>query len=387
MPAKTRFVNDLQPNETVTDFFLVRTKDVRLKKSGEPYLALNLSDKTGRLDAKMWDDIEGVVNTFEQSDFVKVNGFVQIYRLKPQITIQRLRRADESEIELADYLPHTERNIDEMFSELRAVVEGFGNLHLKALLNAFLDDEEIASRLKVAPAAKTLHHAFVGGLLEHIMSLLNLARLAASNYPFIDVELLQTGVVLHDLGKIYELSYERTFEYTDEGQLLGHISIMLRLVDRKCSALDGFPPKLKTLLEHMILSHHGKYEFGSPKLPSFPEALLLHYLDDMDSKLESMRASAGADQNDRDWTPYNRSLERALLKKERFLDGPGATSAEDGKGKPGASSGKPGASAAKSGRPSNTAGSKPAKAPRSPQPPSLFGERLQSALKEEPKGK
>lgn len=380
MPAKTRFVSDLQPNETITDFFLVRTKDVRLKKSGEPYLALSLSDRTGQLDAKMWDDIEGVVNAFEQSDFVKISGFVQIYRLKPQITIQRLRRAEESEIELADYMPHTERNIDEMFSELRAAVEGFGNTHLKALVNAFLDDEEIASRLKVAPAAKTLHHAFVGGLLEHIMSLLNLARLTASNYPFIDVELLQTGVVLHDLGKIYELSYERTFDYTDEGQLLGHISIMLRLVDRKCSALDGFPPKLKTLVEHMILSHHGKYEFGSPKLPSFPEALLLHYLDDMDSKLESMRASVSADQNDMDWTPYNRSLERALLKKDRFLDGEEKASAADG-------GGKPGASAAKAGRPSNAASSRPAKAPRPPRPPSLFGEQLQSALKEEPKRK
>ena len=380
MPSKKRFVSDLEPNETVTDFFLVRTKDVRLKKSGEPYLSLNLADRTGRLDAKMWDDIEGVVNAFEQADFVKVNGFVQIYRLKPQITIQRLRRAEESEIELADYLPHTERNIDEMFSELRTTVEGFGNPHLKALLNAFLDDDEIAPRLKVAPAAKTLHHAFVGGLLEHIMSLLNLARLAASNYAFIDVELLQTGVVLHDLGKVYELSYERTFEYTDEGQLLGHITIMLRLLDRKCSALDDFPPKLKTLVEHMILSHHGKYEFGSPKLPSFPEALLLHYLDDMDSKLESMRATVSADQNDMDWTPYNRSLERSLLKKERFLEGPKAAPPKDG-------SDPHDAAATNKGQGSTGVASQSAKAPRPPRPQSLFGERLQSALHEEPKGK
>ncbi len=381
MPAKTHFVRDLQPNESVTDYFLVRTKDVRLKKSGEPYLALNLSDRTGQLDVKMWDDIEGVVNTFEQSDFVKVSGFVTIYRLKPQMTLQRLRRAQESEIELADYLPHTEKNIDEMFSELRAIVEGFKNPHLKSLLNAFLDDDEIAKRMKVAPAAKTLHHAFIGGLLEHVMSLLNLARLTASNYAFIDVELVQTGVVLHDLGKIYELSYDRTFEYTDEGQLLGHISIMLRLLDRKCSTLADFPPKLKTLVEHLILSHHGKYEFGSPKLPSFPEALLLHYLDDMDSKLESMRAEISADQNDRDWTPYNRSLERSLLKKERFLD-----AGESGKLPAPVSEGKSEVSAAKPSPPKGAVGGKPAKASPPPRLPSLFGERLQSALAEEPAG-
>ena len=381
MPAKTHFVRDLQPNENVTDYFLVRTKDVRLKKSGEPYLALNLSDRTGQLDVKMWDDIEGVVNTFEQSDFVKVSGFVTIYRLKPQMTLQRLRRAQESEIELADYLPHTEKNIDEMFSELRAIVEGFKNPHLKSLLNAFLDDDEIAKRMKVAPAAKTLHHAFIGGLLEHVMSLLNLARLTASNYAFIDVELVQTGVVLHDLGKIYELSYDRTFEYTDEGQLLGHISIMLRLLDRKCSTLADFPPKLKTLVEHLILSHHGKYEFGSPKLPSFPEALLLHYLDDMDSKLESMRAEISADQNERDWTPYNRSLERSLLKKERFLD-----AGESGKLPAPVSEGKSEISAPKPSPPKAALGGKPAKASPPPQLPSLFGERLQSALAEEPAG-
>jgi 3'-5' exoribonuclease len=379
MPAKTHFVRDLQPNQSVTDFFLVRTKDVRLKKSGDPYLALNLSDKTGQLDVKMWDEIEGVVNTFEQSDFVKVSGFVTIYRLKPQMTLQRLRRAEESEIDLADYLPHTEKNIDEMFSQLRAIVEGFKNPHLKLLLNAFLDDDEIARRMKIAPAAKTLHHAFIGGLLEHVMSLLNLARLTASNYPYVDVELVQTGVVLHDLGKIYELSYGRTFEYTDEGQLLGHISIMLRLLDRKCSTLADFPPKLKTLVEHLILSHHGKYEFGSPKLPSFPEALLLHYLDDMDSKLESMRAEISADQNDRDWTPYNRSLERSLLKKDRFLDAGEKSSVPGGGGKPGVSTAKPGP-------PASVPGSKPAKASRPPSAPSLFGERLQSALKEEPAG-
>ena len=321
MVPKKIFIEDLKGDESVTDYFLVQAKDVRLKKSGDPYIALVLSDRTGRLDAKMWDDIEDVVGTFEVGDFIKVAGVVRIYRMKPQITIQRLRLAEETEIQLNDYLPHTKKDIDEMFSWLEARVAAFQNTDLKRLVGAFLGDEEVAERLKRAPAAKSLHHAFIGGLLEHITSLVRLAEAVGQNYDFIDIELVQTGAVLHDLGKVYELHYERAFRYTDEGQLLGHIPIVLRLLDRKCSGLPDFPPQLKTLVEHLILSHHGKYEFGSPKLPSFPEALLLHYLDDMDSKLENMRSSILTYREDESgWTPYNPSLERSLLNKQKFIN-------------------------------------------------------------------
>ena len=374
MSRKNRFVKDLQANENVTDFFLVQTKDVRLKKSGEPYLSLVLSDRTGRLDAKMWDGIEDVVDTFASGDFVKVAGFIQIYRMKPQITIQRLRPAEESEIRIGDYLPHTEKNVDEMFDALLARVADFNNADLKRLLEAFLHDEAVAKRFKRAPAAKSLHHAFIGGLLEHVTSLMRLAERVGSHYDFIDVELVQTGVVLHDLGKIHELHYERTFQYSDEGQLLGHIPIVLRLIDRKCAELADFPAKLKTLVEHLILSHHGKYEFGSPKLPSFPEALLLHYLDDMDSKLESMRASIAAYREEESgWTPYNPSLERSLLNRERFLAG-----AASGDGaEAGASEVSPSEPAQ-----AKTSAASPARPPKhkAADSRSLFGEQLQSAL-------
>ena len=361
MSQKNRFVKDLQANENVTDFFLVQTKDVRLKKSGEPYLSLVLSDRTGRLDAKMWDGIEDVVDAFASGDFVKVAGFIQIYRMKPQITIQRLRRAEESEIRIGDYLPHTDKNVDEMFDALLARVAVFENADLKRLLEAFLHDEDVAERFKRAPAAKSLHHAFIGGLLEHVTSLMQLAERVGNHYDFVDVELVLTGVVLHDLGKIHELRYERTFQYSDEGQLLGHIPIVLQLIDRKCAELADFPAKLKTLVEHLILSHHGKYEFGSPKLPSFPEALLLHYLDDMDSKLESMRASIAAYREEESgWTPYNPSLERSLLNKERFLAGAGA---EDD-------------------APETSSPPSPSRPPKNKavESRSLFGEQLQSAL-------
>ena len=322
MAEKTRYVRDLRPSETITDYFLVQSKDVRLKKDGEPYLSMVLSDRTGRLEAKMWEGIEEVVGTFDSSDFVKVQGLTQVYRHRPQITVQRLRRADESEVRLADYLPHTEKDVDEMFGRLLATVDEMQNPHLKRLLQAFLDDGEIAARLKTAPAAKSFHHAFIGGLLEHITSLLELASGVAGHYELIDQDLLTAGIVLHDLGKIYELDAQRTFEYTDEGRLLGHITIVLRMLDRKCSAIGDFPTKWKVLVEHMILSHHGKYEFGSPKLPSFPEAVALYYLDDLDSKLESMRSAlADSPMEDGDWTAYSRSLERFVLNKEKFLGG------------------------------------------------------------------
>jgi len=318
--VKKRFVCDLQPNEVVTDFFAVQSKEVRFKRSGEAYLSLILADRTGRLDAKMWDGISEVAETFERDDVVKVRGIVQLYNQRPQMTVQKLRPGVPGEFELADYIPHTEKDIEAMFAELREAVSGFENKDLRRLVESFLDDPEIAARFKTAPAAKSLHHAFIGGLLEHVVSLARMARLTASHYEILDLDLLLTGVVLHDLGKIYEFEYDRTFRYSNEGQLLGHMAIVLRMIERKCAALPDFRPKLRLLVEHMILSHHGRYEFGSPKLPMFPEALALHYLDDLDSKLESMRASAAADARPNElWTSFNPSLERSLLKKEKFL--------------------------------------------------------------------
>jgi 3'-5' exoribonuclease len=197
---------------------------------------------------------------------------------------------------------------------------------LKALLEALLDDEDVAQRYRRAPAAKSIHHAYLGGLIEHVLSLCALARLAAEHYPHVDRDLLLTGVVLHDIGKIHELKYERGISYSTDGQLIGHIEIAMRMVADKLHGLADFPPRLRTLVEHMILSHHGHLEFGSPKLPQFPEALLLHYLDDMDSKMESMRALISNDrQVEGCFTSYNAALERSVLKMDRYwADGPAA---------------------------------------------------------------
>ena len=321
---KAHYIEDLQENERVDAFYLVQSKEVRTKKnSGEPYLSLILSDRTGSIETKMWDGVEAIADLFDKDDFVKVRATVQLYRDKPQLVVHKLRRAEDGEIDLDDFIPHTKQDIGEMWATLRANVEAFENPHLKALLLAFLDDPEFADRFKIAPAAKTLHHGFIGGLLEHVSSLMRLAKLVASNYDYLDVELLQTGVVLHDMGKLDELTYERAFGYSSDGQLLGHITICLQWIDRKCAALPDFPPRLKRLIEHMVLSHHGRYEFGSPKLPMFPEALALSYIDDLDSKLESMRASLVNETSEGvEWTRYNSSLERSLVNPVEFLAGP-----------------------------------------------------------------
>jgi 3'-5' exoribonuclease len=309
---------DLTPGQSVQAVFLVHSKDVRQKRTGEPYLSLVFQDRSGDIDAKMWDNVAGVLDAFERDDFVKVKGEVQLFQNRLQITVHSLQRIPDSDVDLADFLPASQRPPAEMFAELQAIVASLSNPHLKTLLDNILSDPEIASRYQLAPAAKGIHHAWLGGLLEHVLSLCAQARFMAAHYPAIDLDLLLTGVVLHDIGKITELEYSRSFSYSVEGGLLGHMQIGLRIVADHLPA--GFPPKLRSLVEHMILSHHGQLEFGSPKLPVFPEALLLHHLDNLDSKmaaifaaLEKERATPGP------WTGYNAALERSFLDKEKYL--------------------------------------------------------------------
>lgn len=355
---KSPFVNELALNQPVTACFLVHSKEIREKKSGEPYLSLMLGDKTGKIDAKMWDNVAEVMEAFDRDSFIKVKASMQLHMNRPQLTIYKLRALPDHEVDFSDFFPATLRNIDEMWNELRAIVQSVKNPHILSLLNSLLDDPDIARRYKQAPAAKTIHHAFLGGLLEHVLSLANLCRITASHYPFIDPDLMIAGAVLHDIGKIHELSYERGFSYTSEGQLLGHMMIALRMIGDKIGKLPEFPEPLRTLLEHMVISHHGHLEFGSPKLPQFPEAMLLHHLDDMDSKMECMRNLIDSDrQLEGCFTPYNSTLERMVLKKARFLE--------------------PAAAPIVPAAPFQS--SKPA-APLEPAPKSPFGAALQSAL-------
>jgi 3'-5' exoribonuclease len=307
-------------NKIITSNFVVVAKQIKPKKSGEPYLALTLGDRTGQLEAKMWDNVEEVLNGFEQDDFLKVKGLVNKYKNRFQLTIHKLRKLGEGEIEFADYLPKTTKNIDELWQTLTDFVSSFQNPHLKALVRSFMSDPEIAAAYRNAPAAKTLHHAYIGGLLDHVVSLFRSCDLVSRNYSQINRDLLLTGAFFHDIGKIHELAYNRSFSYTTRGQLLGHMIIELEMLQAKLALLPDFPAELKTLIEHLIISHHGEYEFGSPKLPMFPEALLLHYMDDLDSKMEAMRAHFEREADlESPWSSYNASLGRPLLNSAKFL--------------------------------------------------------------------
>ena len=318
---KPSFVNQLEPNQNITDCYLVQSKEVREKKTGEPYLSLMLSDKSGRIDAKMWDNVVEVLDAFDRDDFVKVKGLVQLHQNRPQITVHKIRKVEDREVDFSDYFPCSVRDSDEMWRELVEIVGAVRNLHIRALLESFLDDPEIAVRYRRAPAAKSIHHAFLGGLLEHVLSLCHLSRAVAGQYPHLDLDLLIAGAVLHDVGKVYELTFDRGFGYSNDGQLLGHIAMAFRMIGDKTCKLPEFPDGLRTLIEHIVLSHHGHLEFGSPKVPLFAEAMLFHYLDDLDSKMDCIRSLV---ENDRQalgaFTPFSGALQRSVLKKDRFLN-------------------------------------------------------------------
>ena len=319
---KEFFISDCsqQENKVITSSFVVVSKQVKPKKTGEPYLALTLGDRTGQIEAKMWDNVEEFIDIFEQDDFLKIKGLINKYKNRFQLTIHKLRRMQDAEIDFADYLPKTSKDIDELWRTLTDFVGTFENPHLKSLVELFLADPEIAGRYRMAPAAKSLHHAYIGGLLDHVVSLFRSCDLLCRNYPQVNRDLLLAGAFLHDVGKIHELTYNRSFSYSTRGQLLGHMIIELEMLQTKLEQLPGFPAALKTLLEHLIISHHGQYEFGSPKLPMFPEALMLHYLDDLDSKMEAMRAHFEREaQLNGPWTSYNPSMGRPLLNSTKFL--------------------------------------------------------------------
>lgn len=289
---KEVFIADLarfDENKVFDAIFLVLSKQQRMTRNGKPYLSLILGDNSGQIEARVWDVTDHrIAPDFAKGDVVKIRGCVSKFDGTLQLKVDMLRGLAESEFERADLLPATTYDVAELWAKLQQAVASFTDPDLKRLVEAVLADPAVSEAFREAPAAKQLHHAWLGGLLEHVVSLIGLADRVVPHYPILMRDLVLTGVILHDVGKIRELAWATGFEYTLEGQLLGHIQIGASLVEKTMDALPDFPPRLKTLVLHLILSHHGKLEFGSPKLPMIPEALMLNFLDDMDAKMQTL---------------------------------------------------------------------------------------------------
>src|SRR4051794_22102331 len=315
-----RFVNQLINGDTVDEAFLVADKQLRANRQGNLYLHLELRDKTGSVGARLWNASEGLARTFEPGDYLQVRGKTQIFQGALQIILSHVEVISPGRIEPEDFLPQSTQNVARLTARLRVILFGMTNPHLRALVECFLIDEEFTRKYTTAPAGVKNHHAYHGGLLEHVVTLLTVADRITDLYPELDRDLLLTGVFLHDIGKVDELSYDRAFTYSDEGQLVGHLVMgveMLRDKVERTADLTGesFPPELLLRLKHMIVSHHGTYEFGSPKLPMTIEAVALHYLDNLDAKVHAVTREIRDDPSrDSSWTPFQQNLGRRLFK-------------------------------------------------------------------------
>jgi 3'-5' exoribonuclease len=318
---KPVFVSNLAGDTNITTFFLVLEKEIRNTREGKAYLRLELGDRTGSVEARMWEHFEVPAKDIGRDDIVKVQARCEVYRNRFQLALQQLRRAKPEEVELADFLPHTKEDVEKMYAALQTYIGEIKNEWLQKLVRSVLGDPKVVACYKRAPAAKVMHHAYLGGLLEHVVSLCELAKAAASHYRELDLDLLLTAAILHDVGKLDELCYDRAIGYTADGQLLGHIVMELETVTRAIDAIPDFPAPLKTVVQHLLISHHGQYEFGSPKLPMIREALVFHYLDDLDSKLAAVRAALATESGDDEWSAYSNALQRKFLKLDNFLKG------------------------------------------------------------------
>ena len=330
-----QFVNELLDKMAVASTFLVKDKVVAVAKNGKPYMNLRLMDRTGDVDAKVWDNVERYAETFQRDDFVMVRGTASLYMGKMQIVLKDITRCNDDEVALEDFMPVSAIPTKQLIQNLNSVIASLENRYLRKLMEAFCADKEFLSVYAKAPAAKGMHHVYLGGLLEHSLSVVRLVDVVAPLYQGVNRDLLVVGALLHDVGKVNELRYERSFDYTDEGRLLGHITIGVEMITERIGTIPDFPRELGMLLKHMLLAHHGQYEYGSPKRPKTLEAILLHYLDDMDSKVNGVCAHMNKERETTEghWTSFHRmyNLNFYLGEKEEKATGltDGATSVSE----------------------------------------------------------
>jgi 3'-5' exoribonuclease len=322
-----QFMGQLADGDSVDEVYLVVEKQLRANRNGNLYLQLDLRDRTGAMGARLWNVGEPVFRTFEAGDFLHVKGKVQLFQGALQMILSHIERVPKEEVDLTDFLPHTEKDVSKLYERLRALLMKLEEPHLRALGECFLMDQDFVQAFCRAPAGIRIHHAYLGGLLEHVVTLLDAAERIAGLYPELNRDLLMMGVFLHDIGKVRELTYDQSFAYSNEGQLLGHLIIGVEMLDAKVKQVvelleEPFPEELRLRLAHMILSHHGSYEFGSPKLPMTPEAIALHYLDNLDAKVHIFLRAIREDRGPSLWTSFNPSLDRRLFKGAALAEDP-----------------------------------------------------------------
>jgi 3'-5' exoribonuclease len=320
MPSLRRFVNQLGERESIDQVFLVADKQLRANRNGNLYLQLRLNDKTGSLTGMLWNASDQIFNSVQTGNYLRVSGTTQVYNGQMQMIITRVEPADARQVDEQDFITVTTEEIDRLAKRLAELLRGLKNVHLRNLAECFLADDEFMGKFVAAPAGIKNHHAYRGGLLAHVVSLMETCRVVAPLYPELDADLLMIGAFLHDAGKIDELTYDREFGYSDEGQLIGHVVMIISTVEDKVAESENlsqekFPRELLLRLKHLIVSHHGEYEYGSPKLPMTLEAIALHLLDNLDAKLYSVAQILKEDaSSDSPWTSYNQALGRKFFK-------------------------------------------------------------------------
>ncbi|MCL1843352.1 MAG: HD domain-containing protein [Defluviitaleaceae bacterium] len=308
-----RYIKDLRENERVIEHYLCKKKESRESRAGKTFLSLKLQDKTGIIDAKIWE-ITGDVQPFEEGDIVKIDGLVGSYQNELQMKITKLRRSREGEYIETEFIPSTEKDIDEMFAKIGQIIKSVKSSFVKTLLENIFNNEERAKLFKGHSAAMHMHHSYMGGLLEHTLSVAEISIFLGARYKHVNEDVLLAGALLHDIGKIYELSPLPNNEYTDDGQMLGHIILGLEMIITEITKIPDFPHELASLIKHCIISHHGELEFGSPKIPSTPEAMILHFADNIDAKLTTFGEIIEKDTGTGKWTNYQKSLARYVRK-------------------------------------------------------------------------
>ena len=311
--SKKQFIKDLEPNMPVESIFVVLEREKALTRNNQAYISLTLADKTGRINGKIWDNVSKFDKAFEKGDVVKISGVATLFRGLLQIRVDDIKKCREEEIDNSDFLPVTERDRDALFKRLLNTIESIQDPFLRTLLKNIFSKEKIVKGIKDAPASISIHHTYIGGLLEHTLNVTKICETMADIYPEINRDLLITGALLHDIGKIDEYTFDRAIERTDSGRLIGHIAIETTFLSKEIDKIDDFPDELRMELLHLILSHHGEYEYGSPKIPQTIEAAALAYADMLDSKVESFIEVTG--KSKKNWSDYVNFLGRKIYKK------------------------------------------------------------------------